>query len=65
MRRILQGALPDEISPEEIKNRVAKYYLKWDAPPAERVYPLRIPDVILTGGLYPVHIGNVKKLRKN
>jgi len=64
MKRILQGALPNEISPEEIRSRVAQYYSKWDAPANERVYPLRIPDVILTGGLYPVHINQYTQFLK-
>jgi hypothetical protein len=61
MKRILGGALPDEITPSEIVKRVADYYMKWDAPLETRVYPLRIPDVILTGGLYPVHIAQYSK----
>ena len=56
--------MPNEISPEEIRSRVAQYYSKWDAPANERVYPLRIPDVILTGGLYPVHINQYTQFLK-
>ena len=43
---------------------MAQYYSKWDAPANERVYPLRIPDVILTGGLYPVHINQYTQFLK-
>lgn len=40
------------------------YYSRWDAPLSERVYPLRIPDVLLTGGLYPLHIAQYARYLK-
>lgn len=55
---------PDELSPEEIRTLVKDYYSRWDAPPSERVYPLRIPDVLLTGGLYPLHIAQYARYLK-
>ena len=43
---------------DEIRAAVADYFTRWDLKPGTkgRVFPLRIPDAVLTGSLYATHI---------
>ena len=61
MRKILNGKLPDEVTEDEIRESVREYFSLQDAPMEKRTFPLRIPDVILTGGLYSHHIKTFSK----
>ena len=48
----------DEMTDDEIRAAVADYFTRWDLKPGTkgRVFPLRIPDAVLTGSLYSTHI---------
>jgi len=48
----------DQMTPDEIRAAVADYFTRWDLKPGSkgRVFPLRIPDAVLTGSLYSTHI---------
>ena len=48
----------DSMSDDEIRAAVADYFTRWDLKPGSpgRVFPLRIPDAVLTGSLYSTHI---------
>lgn len=57
-KNLLGGKELSDVSDDEIRESVRDYFTKWDLKPGDpnRVFPLRIPDAILTGSLYSVHI---------
>lgn len=57
-KNMLGGRDPNDMTDDEIRASINEYYTRWDLPPKDpkRVYPLRIPDAVLGGSLYSIHI---------
>lgn len=57
-KNLLNGKDIDTVTDDEIRDSINEYFTRWDLKPGDprRVFPLRAPDNILTGGLYSIHI---------
>lgn len=58
LKSLLGGKDIDTVTDDEIRTSVNDYFSRWDLKMGDprRVFPLRVPDSMLTGSIYSVHI---------